>query len=618
MTTPAHAGAKHCLALWGECKYAPGFTHFDYVNPNAPVGGMVKLAETGTFDSVQPLLMNGVKAPGSLLLFESLMVQSQDEPMSFYGLIAESVEVAKDNGWARFVLRPQARFHDGTPITADDVVFSLNTLREKADPTYKILYAPISHAEASGPRVVTFYFTDKTNRELPTLAAQMPIVSKAYYEKVEFSKTTLTPPVGSGPYVIESVEPGRQITYKRLKEYWGAQLPVQRGQNNFERIRYDLYRDENVALQGLFAGEYDFRREYIARNWATAYDTPPVKDGRILKRNLPDQSPQGMQAFMFNTRKAAFADRRVREAIALTLDYEWVNKAIFYGAYARNRSFFQNTDFEAKGLPAGKELELLAPYDCRIQGLEVRRQEENLSIPSSHQAPLDPRPQSPDYCLPENLFTQPFENPTTDGSGNARENLLKAQQLLNDAGWRVKDGKRVDARGQTLSIEFLLRQPTMERVIGPMRKNLERLGIGSSIRMVDDAQYQKRLDTKDFDITSVWINRAIFYPGNEQTALWHSSQADVKGGNNLSGAKNPAVDALLAELANPRDFESYKATGRALDRVLLWEHYVIPNWHSGSYRVAYWNKFGMPHTQPKYDMGFRSWWVLPHKATATP
>ena len=404
----------------------------------------------------------------------------------------------------------------------------------------------------------------------------MPIISKAYYATHDFEKTTLDAPLGSGPYEVESVDQGRSIIYKRIENYWGKDLAVNRGQYNFEHIRFDMYRDENVDLQALLSGDYDFRREYIARNWATAYDAPAVKDGRVIKREIPDHTPQGMQAFIFNTRRDKFSDQRVREAINMAFDYEWTNKAIFYGAYVRNKSFFENTEFEQTGLPQGKELELLKPFE---------------------------------KDLPPALFTEPFKNPISDGSGNNRENLLKAQKLLEDAGWVIKGGKRMNAKGEMLSIEFLLRQPTMERVIGPMRKNLERLGIDSSIRMVDDSQYQKRTDEGDFDIVSIWINRGVFYPGNEQVALWQGAQADVKGGNNLGGVKNKAVDAVLGTLTKAKDEQSLVAAGRALDRILLWEYYVIPNWHSGVFRVAYWDKFGMPKVTPKYNLGFQTWWI---------
>jgi microcin C transport system substrate-binding protein len=573
----AASAGKYCLTLYGDCKYPPDFKYFEYVNPDAPKGGSVKLAEIGSFDNVNPFILKGVKAPGVLdNTFESLMTQSMDEPMSVYGLIAESVKVAPDNSAAEFTLRKEARWHDGTPITVDDVVFSFDTLKGKGDPSFKILYASIASVDACGKDCVAFHFSDKTNKQLPLIAAAMPIMSKAYYTAHDFEKTTLDAPMSSGPYEVESVDQGRSITYKRVKNYWGQALPANRGQYNFDHMRYDMYRDENVDLQALLSGDYDFRREYIARNWATAYNAPAVKDGRIIKREIPDLTPQGMQAFIFNTRKDKLSDRRVREAINLAFDYEWTNKTIFYGAYVRNKSFFENTEFEAKGVPEGKELALLKPLE---------------------------------KDLPPALLTEAFQNPLTDGSGNNRANLLKADKLLTDAGWVIKEGKRVNAKGEPLSIEFLFRQPTMERVIGPMRGNLDRLGIASSIRMVDDSQYQKRTEDFDFDIVSIWINRGLFYPGNEQVALWQSSQAAVKGGNNLAGVKNKAVDAVLDALTSAKDEQSLASAGRALDRILLWEYYMIPNWHSGSFRVAYWDKFGIPKVTPKYNLGFQAWWI---------
>ncbi len=572
----AFAAPSHCLTLYGECKYKADFKHFDYVNPNAPKGGAVKLAETGSFDNLNQFILKGVKAPGITMIFDSLMVASQDEPQSMYGLIASAVDISGDNSSAEFTLRKEAKFHDGTPITPDDVVFTFTILREKGDPTYKMLFAPVVKVEKTAPDKVKFTFNETKNKELPMLVASVPIISKAYYAKVDFEKTTLESPLSNGSYKVESVEQGKNIIYKRAADYWAKDLPVSRGQYNFDTIRYDMYRDENVTLEALKSGNYDFRREYIARNWATAYDVLAVKDGRIIKREIPDNTPQGMQAFIFNTRQTKFADRRVREAIGLTLDYEWINKTIFYGAYTRNKSFFENTDFQSNSIPEGKELALLEKFKDE---------------------------------LPPALFTQPFANPVTDGSGNPRENLLKAQKLLEEAGWTVKDGKRVNAKGEQLSLEFLLRQPTMERVAAPMRKNLERLGIASSIRMVDDAQYQKRTDEGDFDMVSVWINRGVFFPGNEQMSYWHSSQADVKGSNNLAGFKSKAVDGVLDELLKAHDKDSLVAAGRALDRALLWENVVIPHWHSGSFRVAYWDKFGIPETLPKYNLGFQAWWV---------
>ncbi len=573
----AYAAPQHAMTLYGEPKYGPEVKHFEYVNPDAPKGGSVKLGEMGTYDSLNPYILKGVKAPGLSMLYESLMAQSMDEPQSMYGLIAESVDVAADRLSVTFVIRKEATWQDGTPITPEDVVFSLDALKTKGDPTYQLLYDQIAKVEKTGERAVTFTLKDAGNRELPFIAAQMPILPKAWFEKHPFENATLEPPMGSGPYKVSAVDPGRAITYTRVKDYWGANLPVNKGQYNFDTIRYDMYRDENVSLEGFKSGAYDFRQEYIARNWATAYDSPAVKDGRIIKKLVEHSIPQGMQAFLFNTRKPQFADARVREAIDMTLDFAWLNRTIFYDAYKRNTSYFQATPFAATGVPEGAELALLEPFKAE---------------------------------LPPRLFSEPFTLPQTDGSGNIRDNLLKAQKLLEEAGWVVKDGKRVNAKtGERLSIEFLLRQPTMERVIGPMRKNLDRLGIESSIRMVDDAQYQKRTDNFDFDVVSIWINRGVFFPGNEQNLLWNSSQAEVKGSNNLAGLKSPAVDAVLKQLVSAKDLPALTAAGRALDRILLWEHLIIPNWHSNSFRIAYWDKFGQPAISPKYNIGFTTWWI---------
>lgn len=595
---------RHCIALYGECKYKLGFAHFDYVNPAAPKGGTLKLSESGTFDTLNPLTLKGVKAPALLPIFESLMVPSLDEPESLYGLLAESITLADDRTWAEFVLRKEAKWSDGTPVTTEDVVFSLEMMKTKADPSMRIVYAPVEKAEVTGPQSVKFIFSDPKNRELPLMAAQLPIVSKAYYSTRDFEETSLEPPVTTAAYLVDQVDPGRSISYRRNPDYWGKDLPVNRGLFNFDVIRYDMYRDENVSLEAFKAGAYDFRQEYIARNWATAYDSPALKDGRFIKTVFPDMRPQGMQAFLFNVRKREFSDPRVRQAIGLSMDYEWLNKTIFYGAYTRNTSFFMNTPFAATSLPEGKELELLERFAC------IPRETAN---PPSNMVGPPFKPVNQKSCLPEALFTEEFKVPTTDGSGNARADLLKAQQLLNDAGWKVKDGKRVNEQGEQLSVEFLLRQPTMERVAAPMRKNMERLGIASSIRYVDDAQYQKRLETGDFDLISIWINRGVFYPGNEQYALWHSSQADIPGSNNVGGVKNPAVDAALEKLLAAKDEADLTVAGRALDRVLLWEYYTIPHWYSATFRIAYWDKFGLPDVAPPYALALHAWWMKEEK-----
>lgn len=577
IVTPAYAAPTHALTLYGEPKYQAGFDHVEYVRVDAPKGGMIKMYEMGTYDSLNNFILKGVKAPGLNNIYESLMTASLDEPQSMYPRIATSVDVAADKKSVIFTLNKKARWHDGKPITAEDVVFSFYALKEKGDPTYALYYKPIDKVTAKG-NSVTFTFTDDTNRELPFIAAGMPILPKHYYDTQDFEKTTFEPPLGSGPYKVSKVDPGRSIAYERVKSWWGADLPINRGQYNFDEIRYDMYRDENVSLEAFKAGEYDFRREFIARNWATGYASPALEQKKFIKREMMHDIPQGMQAFIFNLRKDKFSDRRVREAINLAMDYEWLNKTIFYDAYFRNTSFFGVTPFAAdKALPDAAEKALLEPF------------KEQLS---------------------PTIFSEIPTQPITDGSGHDRKNLLKAQTLLNDAGFVVKEGKRINpATGEPMQIEFLLRQPTMERVIGVMRKNLERLGIKSVIRMVDDAQYQQRLDGFDFDIISVWVNNGVFFPGNEQMLYWHSSQAMVKGANNITGLSSPAVDAVLAKLISAKNLEELTPPARALDRILLTEHVAIPHWHSQSFRIAYWDKFGLPNTPPKYDIGLNTWWA---------
>lgn len=574
----AQTKPSHGLTLWGKLKYPENFTHFDYVNPDAPKGGEVKLGAQGSFDSLNPFIVKGNKAPDSTVwVFESLMSGSQDEPQSVYGLIAKNALVAPDRSYVEFEMRPEARFHDGSAITADDVVFSFELFTTKADPSYRITYDQIEKVEKLGERKVRFVFKDKTKRELPIIAGTMPILSKAYYTKHDFTVTTLEPPLGSGPYKITKVDQGRSLTYERVKDYWGAKLPVNVGQYNFDSMRYDMYRDEIVALEALKAGEYDFRQENVARLWATGYEGAALREGRMKKELIDNDVPQGMQGWVFNVRRDKFADRRVREAIGLTMDFEWMNKTLFYSAYTRNQSYFQHTDFEAKGLPGDKEKALLEPFKDE---------------------------------LPPGLLTEAFKLPVTNGSGNSREQLKKADALLTEAGWVVKNGVRVNAKtGEPFTFEFLLHSPVFEKVCAPMRKQLKLLGIEASIRQVDEAQYIKRLDMHDFDMVTYWINRSVFFPGNEQSTIWHSSQADAEGSNNYAGVKSKVVDALLAKILSADSLEELLPAGRALDRVLLWEHYMIPHWSLAAFRVAYYDKFGRPKVTPKYSLGFASWWL---------
>lgn len=569
--------------MYGDLKYGPSFTHFDYVNPEAPKGGEVKLAAIGTFDTLNPFVLKGVPAAGVGQVFETLTVQSDDEPFSEYGLIAETIKVPADRSWVAYTLRPQARFHDGSPITADDVIWTFETLKTKGHPFYRSYYAKVEKAEKLGLREVKFSFSAGENRELPLIVGQMPVLSRAYWSTRDFEKTTLEPPLGSGPYQVESVDPGRSIVLARVKDYWGAKLPVRVGHNNFDRMRYDYYRDTTVSLEAFKAGQYDFRQENVAKNWATAYDNPAVTQGLIKKEQIPNQVPTGMQGYVYNTRRPIFQDRRVRQALGYVFDFEWTNKNLFYGAYARTKSYFSNSELASKGLPSPAELEILEPFRGQV---------------------------------PQEVFTQAYEPPSTDGSGNIRNNLVEALRLLQEAGWAIKDKQLVNAdKGEPLQFEILLADPSFERIALPFSKNLERLGVTARVRTVDTAQYQNRLDNFDFDMTvGVWPESLS--PGNEQVDFWTSARASVPGSRNLAGIHDPVIDKLVELLIAAPDRQGLVTRTRALDRVLLWGHYVIPHWHLQDFRVAYWDKFERPRVSPPYALGFDTWWVDGQKEAA--
>ncbi len=573
----------HAIAMHGAPKYGPDFTHFDYVNPDAPKGGKVRLfGGRQSFDSLNPFIIKGVAAAGGGV-FESLMVQSADEAFSQYGLIAESIETPRDRSWVIFNLRREARFHDGTPITAEDVIFSLETLREKGQPFYRFYYQNVIKSEALGPLRVKFTFAPGDNRELPLILSQLVVLSKAYWDGKDFDKTTLDPPLGSGPYRVRSVDPPRSITYERVKDYWGANLPVRRGENNYDEITFTYFRDDTVALEAFKAGSYDIKRENNSKLWATQYSGGPFKKGLIKKAQIRHQRPTGMQAFVFNTRREMFADRRLRQALAYAFDFEWSNKTLFYGQYARTESYFSNSELASTGLPEGAELALLERYRGRI---------------------------------PDEVFTKPYKPPATNGSGRIRKNLRAAFKLLKAAGWEVKDGKLVNPKtGQPMSFEFLLVSPAFERIVLPFVRNLKRLGVAVKVRTVDVAQYQNRVRDFDYDmIVGGW--GASLSPGNEQRDFWGSEKADIKGSRNTIGVKDKVVDELIEHLIAAPDRKSLVARTRALDRVLLWGHYVIPNWHIRDHRLAWWDRFGRPKTIAKYGGGMEGWWIDPAKEAA--
>ncbi len=569
--------ARHGIAMHGTTKYGPDFTHFDYVNPDAPKGGTARMAAIGTFDSLNPFILKGTAAAGIGAIHDTLMANSGDEAFSEYGLIAKSIEVPADRSWVIFNLHEEARFSDDSAITADDVIFSFDTLSHKGHPFYRAYYASVAEAEKLGPHRVRFSFKPGENRELPLILGQLPVLSKAYWTAADFEKTTLEPPVGSGPYTVAELDPGRSITYRRNPEYWARSLPVRRGTNNFDVIRYDYYRDNTVALEAFKAGEYDFRRENSSKNWATAYDFPAVEDGRVKVEEIPNDVPTGMQGFAFNIRRSMFMDRGVRWALAHAFDFEWSNKNLFYGAYERTKSYFSNSELASRGLPLGRELEILNRY----RGL-----------------------------VPEEAFTQPYEPPSTKDR-RLRDNLREALRLLEQAGWMVRNGQLMNLEtGEPMEFEILLVSPDFERVALPFAKNLERLGIKANVRTVDTAQYQNRLDNFDFDMVVAGIGQSLS-PGNEQRDFWGSESANTPGGRNLIGIVDPVVDELVELVIAAPDRESLVARTRALDRVLLWGHYVIPHWHIRHFRVAYWDKFDRPAITPEYDLAFDTWWVDP-------
>jgi microcin C transport system substrate-binding protein len=572
----------HGLSMHGDMKYGPGFKHFEYVNPAAPKGGEVKLAAIGTFDNLNPFILKGVPAVGIGETFDSLTVSSRDEPFTEYGLIAETIEVPEDRSWVAFTLRPEARFHDGSPITVEDVIWSFETLKTQGHPFYRSYYAQVAKVEKVGERKVRFAFGPGENRELPLIVGQLPVLSRTYWSKREFDRTTLEPPLGSGAYRVDAVEPGRSITYRRVPTYWAARLPVKVGTDNFDVLRYDYYRDGTVALEAFKGGEYDFRAENVAKNWATAYTGPAISQGLIRREEIPNEVPTGMQAFVYNTRRPFFQDARVRRALAYAFDFEWTNKNLFYGAYTRTRSYFSNSELASRGLPSPDELKILEPFRGRV---------------------------------PEEVFTREYQPPVTDGSGNIRDGAREALRLLGEAGWSVKGQKLVNARGEALQFEILEDDPLFDRVILPFVKNLERLGVSARLRVVDAAQYQKRIEDFDFDMT-VFVWPQSLSPGNEQRDFWSTKAAETRGTRNVAGIRDPVVDTLIDLLIKAPDRKRLVDRTRALDRVLLWGHHVIPHWHIRAYRVAYWDKFARPAVAPKYALGLDTWWVDAAKEAA--
>ncbi|MBU6498123.1 MAG: ABC transporter substrate-binding protein [Rhodospirillales bacterium] len=580
----AQPAASHSygLSLLGSLALPAGFTHFPYVNPDAPKGGEVTLSAVGTFDSFNPFILRGTAAGDVSRVWDTLLQRNADEAGAAYGHLAESVDIAADRMWVAFNLSPRAHFNDGTPVTAEDVAWTFETLRKEGRPFYRLYYAGVASVEVAGPLRVVFHFKTAANRELPSILGEMPVLPEHWWKGRDFSRPLTDPPLGSGPYRVGHFEFGRTIALDRVKNWWARDLPTGRGLANFDVRRTEYFRDSTVAFEAFKAGQVDFREENIAKEWATAYDFPAVRRGLVKKELLRQHLPTGMQGFGMNTRRPLFADVRVRHALALAFDFEWANRNLFYGAYTRTESYFSNSTLASSGVPQGAELDLLAQYRAQ---------------------------------LPPALFTEPFKLPVTDGSGNNRPELMAALKLLEQAGWTVRHRRLVNAAGQPFSFEILLAQPAFERVALPYVQSLARLGIAAHVRTVDPAQYQRLMDSYDFDMTVVGIGQSES-PGNEQTGDWSCAAAKQTGGDNLMGVCNPVIDALVGDVVHAPDRAHLLAATHALDRVLLWNWYVVPQWYFPDVRVAYWDRFGRPPGEVRPGLVFDAWWVDKARAAA--
>ena len=565
----------HALSLLGEPALPADFAHWPWVNPNAPKGGELALTALGSFDSFNNVILRGTPAVGLGNLYDSLLKESADEASTEYCHLAGAIEVPADRKGVAFELREQARWHDGRPITADDVVWTFNTLRQHGRPFYRAYWADVTEVAAEGPRRVVFRFKDDGNRELALILGQLNVMPRHWWEGRDFARPSLDVPLGSGPYRIERFEPGRSIVYRRVEDYWARDLPTAKGQNNFDAMRYEYFRDSTVALEAFKAGQIDFRTENIAKEWATAYDFPAVQRGLVKRDEIPHDLPTGMQAFAVNLRRPLFQDARVRRALIEVFDFEWMNANLFYGSYARTKSYFSNSELASGGLPEGREKEILERFRGRV---------------------------------PDQLFTEEYKLPVTDGSGNNREALRRALDLLRQAGWTVRDRRLVNAQGQPFAFEILLNTPSFERVALPYVQVLQRLGMDPRVRTVDPAQYQVRMDAFDYDMTVDNIGQSLS-PGNEQRDFFTCARANDNGSQNVAGICDPVIDELVELVIGAPDREELVARTRALDRVLLWHNYMVPHWHSRTFRVAYWDKLGRPERNPRYRLALDSWWV---------
>ena len=586
MTAVAHAEPKHGISVFGDLKYAAEFKHFDYVNPDAPKGGKIVTMGTGgasSYDTFNGFILKGDAAQGLGLLFDTLMVRAEDEPDAMYGLVAKSADVAADKMSVTFKLRTEAKFSDGTPVTAEDVVNSFALLKEKGHPALAMPMRDVANAEILDSETIKFTFKGELTRDLPVILAGLPVLSKAYYASQAFEETSLKPPLGSGPYLIKDFSPGTHVTYKRREDYWAKDLSVNRGRHNFDEIKYDYYRDRTAQLEAIKSGGMDLREEFTSVNWATGYNIPAVTEGRLIRDTIPDENPSGAQGFFMNTRRDKFQDPRVREAVGLAFDFEWSNIKLFYKLYSRTHSFFENSEMKATGKPSAEELALLEPFRDKLSPA---------------------------------VFDAPYSPPATDGSGNNRDNLKKAFELLKSAGWTLSGADRLlrNAKGEALDVEILMDDSMFERIIGPYIENLKKIGVNASARLVDPAQYERRMKSFDFDMTTQRYSLRLT-PGVELRTYWGSEAASMDGSFNLAGIKDPVLDALIDKVVGAKSRAELVAATRAIDRVLRASHYWVPHWYKASHNVAYWDKFSRPTTMPKYDPGILdTWWYDSKKA----
>ena len=591
---------SNAIAVLGKPALPPDFPYFPYVNPDAPKGGEVRVAFGGNFDNFNPFILRGTAPLGMLgswvilpggsgsgatvgHLWESLLTSSADEAETGYGHLAQTIELPQSKMWVAFDLNPAAKFSDGTPVTAEDVAWTFRTLMAQGRPAMRIQFANVKDVEVTGDRRVVFHFRSNENREMPLLVGGLPVLPKHFFEGRDFSRPLTDSPIGSGPYRIASFDMGRDVVFERNPDWWARDLPTGKGTNNFDRVRVDYYRDLTVSMEAFKGGQVDLRSENTAARWATFYDFPAVQQGLVIKRNFRHHLPTGLQGWAMNTRRKVFADPLVRNALGLVYDFEWANKNLFYGDYTRTNSYFDNSDLASSGIPQGDELKLLEPF----------RQE-----------------------LPPDLFTQPFTLPVTDGSGNNREQSIQALKLMAQAGWHVKDRKLVDADGQQMTFTILLDDPSYERVALPYVDDIKRLGIDVRVRTVDPAQYQHVTDDFDYDMT-MYIYSESDVPGNELRDYFSCASAKAVGSANMPGICDPAVDAMVEKVVTAQDRPTLLTAAHALDRVLLWRWYMVPEYSNQKFRVAWWNRFGYPDKPIREGFNFATWWVDAAKAAAT-